>query len=210
MELVDCEGAADEAGSENRGIDGDEFPHGRVVVREHLQLRVQVAVQVHEARERRRRMSTRHALQAIVDLVLVARADAAVEHDLAVAVCDVALRDHVGGDDGLADCEEVGAQTADKPFDEDLEDGGGDEGVEEADGGIVDVPEGAHADLADEEDSEGDEEGHEGRGPDGDDLITEGVGELRVDDLAVGEDDWMDVSVCSDCTPCGFQIPYRT
>lgn len=81
------------------------------------------------------------------------------------------------------------AQTANEPLDEDLEDGGSDERVEEANGGIVDVPEAAGADLHNEEDGKGDEEGHEGGGPDGDDFIAQRVGELGVDDFAVLEDD---------------------
>jgi hypothetical protein len=123
-------------------------------------------------------VARRHALETIVDLLLVARADAAVEHDLAVPVGHIAtntavlvavvcgaeakaLRNH-----GLADCEEVRAQSANEPFDEDLEDGGGDESVEQADGGVVDVPEAAGADLDDEKDGEGDEEGHKCGRPD--------------------------------------------
>jgi hypothetical protein len=62
-----------------------------------------------------------HRLEGVVDLRLVARADAAVEHDLAVAVGNVSgklvVRVRVGsvkrasGDDRLADSEEVGTKS---------------------------------------------------------------------------------------------------
>lgn len=54
------------------------------------------------------------------------------------------------GNGGLADGEEVGSKAADEPFEEDLEDGSGDQGVEKADDCIVDVPEAADSDLADQ------------------------------------------------------------
>jgi hypothetical protein len=66
--------------------------------------------------------------------------------------------DHVGRNDRLANGKEVGTQTANEPLDEDLEDCCSDEGVEEANGSIVDIPEGANANLADEEDDERDED----------------------------------------------------
>lgn len=70
-----------------------------------------------------------------------------------------------------------------------MEDGCCDEGVEEPDGGVVDVPEGADADLHDEEDEDGDEGGEERGGPDGYDFVAHGVGELRVHDFAILEED---------------------
>ena len=76
-----------------------------------------------------------------------------------------------------------------QPFEKDLEDGSGDEGVEEPDGSIIDVPEGADPDLHDQEDGDGDERGEECGGPDGNDLVAHRVGELRVDDFAVLEVD---------------------
>jgi len=66
----------------------------------------------------------------------------------------------------------VRAKAANEPFDEDLEDGGGNEGVEEADGGVIYVPEAADADLTDEEDDDGDEDGEEGGCYDGDDFVA--------------------------------------
>lgn len=64
----------------------------------------------------------------------------------------------------------MGTKTTDEPLDEDLEDSGGDEGVEQTNGGVVDVPEAAGADLDDQEDQEGNEEGHKGSSIDWDDL----------------------------------------
>ena len=62
-------------------------------------------------------------------------------------------------------------QTTNEPLDKDLEDGGRNERVQKTDGGVVDVPEASGADLDDQEDCEGDEEGHESSRPDGDDLL---------------------------------------
>lgn len=78
-------------------------------------------------------------------------------------------------------------RTSDEPLDEHLEDSGNDQGVQQANGCVIDIPERAHSDLADEEDSKGNEEGHEGSGPDGNNLITKRVSKLRVDNLAVAE-----------------------
>lgn len=80
-------------------------------------------------------------------------------------------------------------ETANEPFEEDLKDGCCDQGVKEADGGIVDVPERSDADLADEEDGDGDEGSEECCCPDGDDFFAEWVCEFGVDDFAVLEVD---------------------
>lgn len=125
-------------------------------------------------------MARGHGFECVVDFVFVACADAAVVHDLAVPVAD-----GEGVEGWAADVEEMGTETSDKPFYEDLEYGSGDQGVEKADCGVVYVPETADADLADEEDDDGHEDGEHGCGPDGDDFVTEGVGELGVDNFAV-------------------------
>ena len=96
---------------------------------------------------------------------------------------------HVGGNDRLADSEKVRAETTNEPLDEDLEDGSSDKRVQQTNGGVVHIPEAAGADLHNEEDKEGDEEGHESGGPDGNNLGAERVRKLRVDNLAVLEDD---------------------
>lgn len=189
MELIDGKGSANQARAEDGSVDDNELPHGRVVVGEHLELSVKVEVQVDESSESSGRVTRRHRLEAVVDLLLVARADAAVEHDLAVAVGNVARGTHVLWDHRLAHGEEVRAETSDEPFDEDLEDGRGDEGVQETDGCIVHVPEAADADLADEEDGDGDQGCHEGGSINGNDLVAQWVCELGVDNLAIREDD---------------------
>jgi hypothetical protein len=96
----------------------------------------------------------------------------------------------VSGNNRLAGSEEVGAKTSDEPLDEDLEDSSGDEGVEESNGSVIDIPEATSADLDDEEDGEGDEECHQGGSPDRHDLIAHGVRELGVDNLAILEDNY--------------------
>ena len=64
------------------------------------------------------------------------------------------------------------AKAANEPFNEDLEDGGGNKRVEKADGGVIYVPEAADADLADEEDDNRDEDGEEGGSHYGNDFVA--------------------------------------
>jgi len=59
-------------------------------------------------------------------------------------------------------------------FEEDLEDGGGHEGVGEAADSVVGVPEIADADLTDEEHGDWDERVDQGGCLDGDDLVADG------------------------------------
>jgi hypothetical protein len=77
--------------------------------------------------------------------------------------------------------------TSNEPLDEDLENGGNNQGVQKTNGSVVDVPEAADADGADQEDSKGNEESHESSSPDRNDLVAKGVRELRVDNLAIPE-----------------------
>jgi hypothetical protein len=70
-----------------------------------------------------------------------------------------------------------------------LEDGGGDEALEETHGCGEEVVGAASAGLEEAEEEEGDEEGDEGGGPDGDDFAAEGVCELGVYDRAILEVD---------------------
>ena len=86
-------------------------------------------------------MARRHRLECVINLTLVTRADTTIEHDLSVPVRNVTVWDHVGRNDRLANGKKVGTQAADEPLDKDLEDCCSDEGVEEANGAIVDVPE---------------------------------------------------------------------
>jgi hypothetical protein len=149
-----------------------------------------------------------------VNLLLVASTDAAVEHNGAEAVGNVSAGGarglecvgvvfEVGGDHGLADSKEVRTETSNEPFDENLEDGCHDERVEQTNGGVVDIPERPDPDLADEEDGEGNEEGHERSRPDGDDLVAKRVRKLGIDDLSISEGDCIFVSggvaQCSSC-----------
>lgn len=191
MKLVNCQGTADKARAEDRGVDGDQLPHSRVIVGKDLQLRVEVQIQIDEPRERSRRVSRRHRLKTIINLIPVPSADLRrIVNLLKPSGIIPTIRATSGKRDiRLADGQEMRAQAPDEPLDEDLEHGGGDEGVEQADDGVVDVPEGADADLHDQEDEDGDEGGEQRGRPDGDDFLAEGVGEFRVDDLAVGEED---------------------
>ena len=72
-------------------------------------------------------MTAGHRLQGVVDLFLVASTDAAIIHDLSEPVANLGAADRQGG---LANGQKMRAQTTDKPFDEDLENGSGNQGVE--------------------------------------------------------------------------------
>jgi Tfp pilus assembly major pilin PilA len=201
VELVNSERTANQDGSKERSVNGNEFPHSRVVVGEYLELGVQVEVQEHKASKGSGGVTRRHRLEAVVDLLPVTRADAAVEHDLAVSIGDVASNTAIliaivcGTEaktirnDRLADSEEVRTKSSNEPLDEDLEDSGGDERVQQTDGSVVDVPEAASTDLNNQEDGKGNEKGHESSSPDGNDFVAKRIRELRVNNLAVLEDD---------------------
>jgi hypothetical protein len=181
--LVNGKSATNETGSKERGVNSNELPHGGMVVGKDLELSVQVEVQEDEASESSGGVTRRHGLEAVVNLVLVTCADAAIEHDLAVSIGNVAAGNasvlvavvdatdiKALRDDRLADSEEVRAQTTNEPLDEHLENSCRDERVQETDGSVVDVPEAASTDLNDQEHCEGNEEGHESSSPDRDDL----------------------------------------
>jgi hypothetical protein len=203
MVLVNGKGATNQASSEDRCVKSDEFPHSRVVVGEDLELGVEVQVKVDKASEGSGGVTGGHRLKAVINLALVTRTDATVEHDLTVAICDVAIGatgldtiivgadgvENVGRNDGFADGEEVRTKASNEPFDEDLENGCGDQSIEKSNGSVVDVPEAASPDLNDQKDGKGDEEGHKSGSPNGDDLVAHRVGELRVDDFSILEDD---------------------
>lgn len=184
VELVNSERTADEHRAEDGHVDDDELPHGRVVVGKDLELGVEVQVQKDKARKGGRRMAAGERLQAVVNLVWVAGADVARVVDLREAAPVQAL---VGdaADVRLAHVEEVRAKAANEPFAEDLEDGGGDERVQETEDAVVDVPEGADADLHHQDDRNGYDGGEERGQPDGDNLFAEGVAKLGPDNLAI-------------------------
>lgn len=193
MELVDGQRASDQDGAEHGSVDGSQLPERRVVVGEDLELGVEVKSEEDEAGESSGGVTRRHRLERIIDLVLVAGADILCVVNLPEPLCGVSVLGNTGvgstRDVGLADRQEVRAQAADEPLDEDLEDSCRDQGVEKTEDAIVDVPEGADADLHAQDDEDGDHGGEEGGEPDGNDFLAHGVGELRVDDLAVGEGD---------------------
>jgi hypothetical protein len=140
MELVDGQRTRDQAGGENWGVHRDEFPECGVVVAEDLEFGVQVEVEEQEAGECRGAVPGGHRFKGIVDVVSVAAANAAVEHERFETFTDkVWIR--------VADAKEVRSEATDEPFDEDLEDGRPDHAVEKADDGVVCVPEGSDADL---------------------------------------------------------------
>lgn len=51
VELVNCQGTANKARAEDRGVDCDQLPHSRVIVGKDLELGVEVKVQIDEACE---------------------------------------------------------------------------------------------------------------------------------------------------------------
>ena len=195
VELVNGERTTDEDGTEDGDVGDDELPHGGVVVGEDLELGVEVQVEVDEASEAGGGVTGGETLKRIVDLLHVASTNLLRNVQISVASGAVAGTRNatLGGGDagqiGLAGLEEVGTKAADEELDEDLEHGGADEGVEQADDGVVDIPEGADADLHEEDDDDGDNGGEEGSEPDGNDFVAHRVGELRVDNLTVGEGD---------------------
>lgn len=153
VELVDGQRTADEHSAKDRSVNDNQLPHARVVVGEDLQLGVQVEVQIYESTKGSGGVARGEGLETVVNGVWVAGADVACEHDLLEASAVVLVLDEGGV--WLAHGEEVRTQATDEPLEEDLEDGGGDEGVEDADDGIVGVPERADPDLHAEDHEDG-------------------------------------------------------
>jgi len=185
--LVDSESSTDENGTEKRGVGDDELPHGRMVVGEDLELGVEVKVQVDEASKGSSGVTTGHGLKSIVDLALVASADIGSVVKLKISLVVVSSHGASASHVGLADLKEMRSESTDEPLDKDLEDGGGDEGVEKTDGSVVEVPETADAGLHASEDEDGDQSSKHGGSPDGNDLASEGVAILGPDNFAVVE-----------------------
>jgi hypothetical protein len=102
-------------------------------------------------------MSRRKRLQSIVDLLLIARADLAIVHDLAVSIpCDLS-----GHKARSANGQKVRTKTSNEPFQEDLKHGCSDQRVKQADYGVVHVPKRLDADLHEEENDDRDEHGQQ-------------------------------------------------
>jgi hypothetical protein len=87
----------------------------------------------------------------------------------------------------LAHVEKVRAKTADEPLAKHLEYGGRDERVKETEDAVVDIPEGANADLHHQDDCNGDDGGEESSEPDRNNLLAEGVAKLGPDNLAISK-----------------------
>ena len=164
-------------------------PDRGAVVAPDLQLGVHPQEKKHEPAKRRRRVARGEGHHGAPHRGPV-RVGAHVGrvHDLlepdAVEARRVVRRRGREGDVGLADDEEVGAEPADEDFDDDLEEGAEEEGVADAHGAVVGVPEGADAELGEEDDGDGDEGGDEARDARGDGPAAGGVGEGGVDDVA--------------------------
>lgn len=184
VELVDGERAADEDSAKDGSVDQCQLPQGGVIVGEDLELGVEIEVQEDEAGKCCGGVTRGERLQGVVDLPLVTSADLACVVEAPEAITRLQERRV-----RLADVQEVGAQAADEPLDEDLEDGSRDEGVEQTEDGVVEVPEGADTDLHQGEEQDRDATGQHSSQPDGDDFLAERIGELGVDNLAVGVSD---------------------
>jgi hypothetical protein len=92
MILVNSQSTSNKTGSKKWRVERNELPHGGVIVGEDLELSIEIQIQEHETSKSSSRMSRRHRLKRVVDLLLVARADGAVEHDLAVSIRDISAR----------------------------------------------------------------------------------------------------------------------
>ena len=143
MVFINGKSTSNETSAENGSVESNQFPHCGVVVGKDLELCVEVEVEEDETGKGSSCVTGWHGLQTVVDFVHITRADALVKHDLTVSIGDVAvaaagLNTVVGStnagtkvfrNNGLADGEEVRAETTNEPFDKDLEDCGGNERV---------------------------------------------------------------------------------
>lgn len=139
--LVDSESSTNENGAEKRGVGDNELPHGGMVVGEDLELGVEVKVQVDEASKGGSGVSTGHRLKSIVDLALVASANIGSVVELKISLVVVSSHGASASHVRLADLKEMRSESTDEPLDKDLENSGGDEGVEQTDDSVVDIPE---------------------------------------------------------------------
>lgn len=88
-----------------------------------LELGVEVKGEENETSECCGRMTRRHRFQRVVDIILVAGTNGTVKHEVGEARSIGSASRNVGLANGI----EMGAQTTDQPFDEDLEDRSGNE-----------------------------------------------------------------------------------
>ena len=189
VRLVDRKRTGNQAGAKNRQVDKNQLPQRRVVVGVDFELGVEIEIEKDSAGKDGGRVSTREALQGVLDGILVLRcADLVGEHVLLVSdpvePCSVVnlLRGEL--EIGLADVVKVGTETSDQPLYDDLKGCRGDDRVEQAKDAIVDVPKTADADQVHEQDRDDrNGDGKQGVEPRGNDLATVWVGELRVDNF---------------------------
>lgn len=205
VELVDGKRASNESSCKDWGVDSNQLPHRGVVVGEDLQLGIKIKVEEDESRKSGRGVSRGEGLETVINLVAVAGADGIGVHDLPVTAASVGAF----GDPRLANGEEVRAKATNQPLKEHLEDGGRDEGIEQPDDGVVDIPEGSDSNLHTKDDKDRDQGRHQRCSVDWDDILPERIGEFGVDDFTVAEFDregssrrWMrfvDLTRVSDC-----------
>lgn len=183
--FINGQSAADEHRAEDGSVGHNQLPERGVVVGPDLELGVKVEIQEDEAAKSCGGMTAWERLYGVINLILVASADATVVHDRLVAIAGFgALRNH-----GLAHDEEVGTEAANQALEEDLENGGGDEGVQETDDGVVDVPEAANANLHDQDNGNRDHRSQESGKPNRHDFVAKRIGEFGIDNLTVLKQD---------------------
>ena len=187
MRLVDGQAGGHQRGAQQRGEKRGDPVEGGLEVGPDLEFGVHPQEEEDVGGKRGRGVAGRERCHCVLEGVLV-RVGAHLDrvHDL-VEADGVEARGVVGageGDVGLADVEEVGAEAADELLDDDLEKGGEDDGVEQAEHGVVEVPEGADADLGQGDDAQRDDGVEDAREGGRDDPAAAGVGKLRVDDVA--------------------------
>lgn len=176
MVLVNGEGTANQAGSQDWGVNRNQLPHGRVVVREDFQLGVEVQVQKNEASEGGSGVTAGHGLETVVDLLSVSSTNLAGVVDVLKASRTVA---GLGNTGVVGQCnvwpayrEEVWSKPTDQPLHEDLKHSCPNERIEKPKDRVVAVPERSNAELHAEEDEDGDEGSEKSGSPDGDDFIA--------------------------------------
>lgn len=143
MRLVDGQACGHQRGAQQRGEQRGHPVEGRLKVGPDLELGVHPQKEEDVGGKRGRGMAGRERGHCVLEGVLV-RVGAHLDrvHDL-VKAHGVEARGVVGageGNVGLADVEKVGAEAADELLDDHLKEGGEDDGVEQTERGVVEVP----------------------------------------------------------------------
>ncbi|KAH0551745.1 hypothetical protein GP486_007037 [Trichoglossum hirsutum] len=177
--LAHDQGAAQEGGGEDGDVGQDEDEVGRLVVGEELELGVQVDGQSGMGRSAGLKTGPREKQERVVVVVVVAVGNTPIKSG------SLKPNTHRGRNVGPTDGQEMGAQAANDGLDDDLKGSGGQERVDEAEEGVVGVPEGARApgghDKGDGGGAQGAEQAGGQRGEDGGDI---GVRDRRVQHTA--------------------------